>query len=162
MGWNNQPPPKQPLAYRAYETFAPGAMFERLVTHHEELKLSDEQLRAILGLQRKYRDLLLKHWPRLIKNYGELEKEIARFEIKMAKCEQLLKRRSELTIELETLCITIVSEATQILTKKQHDELKTLCEAEKANYLKSIAGPLRSEFPSFSVGSAGTKEKPAR
>ncbi len=138
--------PTQPLAQRAYQTFAPHAVLTRLLAHHAEIGLSNSQIRQLLDVKRKYRKFLLVHWPKLINNWSELDWETNERAPNRERCLELVRARADLTRELDEFFLETSFEIDAILTDEQHETVIELYEIEKTEYFSLIAAPLKHKF----------------
>lgn len=138
----------QPLAYRGYQAFAPTTILTRLLANYSEVGLSDEQIRALLDIKRRYRSYLVEQWPKLVNNWTALDRATNAWKINEERCEKLIVERSALMTELDSFFTKACIEINSVLSSKQHKRLAELYEQEKITYFERIRVPLRHKFES--------------
>lgn len=143
---NNHGIGKQPLAQRAYETFAPEFILTRLLAHYQDIGLTDEQIRRLLDIKRAYRKFLLRHWPKLINNWTRLDRLMNRHRIPVAGCRALIRDRAKLIQAADEFFLATSVEIQEVLTPQQERKLQRVYAGEKEEYLRRIAVPLRHKL----------------
>lgn len=133
------------------ESMAAPALFTRLLAHHAEVGLSDEQIVALLGVAREYHEEQVATRLEFARVTEQLELKWVRFDADALSAHQaLLDKHAALFRRHEELFFVYAHKGHELLSDEQIDRAEGIYHAEKDRGLAALAEALdRAVSPNY-------------